>query len=147
MQNQHQTFHHLPFFLAAMYSLRDPSLCTFEMSSAIREGEWVFQHRKHPVCRPHHKTENTALRKSEWGKLILSTQSRGLTDEFMCALINWFTQRLSHVDITLVQGLIVDFYYDKLLMEDWVVTAAAAAADSVIDFRSCLFARHTKSVS
>lgn len=48
----------------------------------------------------------------------------------MCALINWFTQRLSHVDITLVQGLIVDFYYDKLLMEEWIVTAA----DFGIDF-------------
>lgn len=51
-------------------------------------------------------------------------KSPGLTDEFMCALINWFTQRLLHVDITLVQGLIVDFYYDKLLMEEWIVTQA-----------------------
>lgn len=47
----------------------------------------------------------------------------------MCALINWFTQRLLHVDITLVQGLIVDFYYDKLSMDEWVVTAAEFCID------------------
>lgn len=57
----------------------------------------------------------------------------------MCALINWFTQRLSHVDITLVQGLIVDFYYDKSLMAEWVVTASSAEG-SVIDFH---FKRHS----
>lgn len=60
------------------------------------------------------------------------TQSQGLTDEFMCALINWFTQRLSNVDITLVQGLIVDFCYDKLLTEDW---------NPVIDFPRSLTVR------
>lgn len=121
MQNQHQTFHHLLFL--GCYVLQRPM---FVYNLIRRENESSYIN----LFRPHNKTQNTALRKIDRRRKGNSNsffgmaQSPGLTDEFMCALINWFTQRLLHVDITLVQGLIVDFYYDKLLMEEWIATAA-----------------------
>ena len=115
MQNQHQTFHHLLF-----------SGCYILLRSILSLYTAVENKKGGRVPTIKYKTQHCVR---ERGKLIL-TQSHGLTDEFMCALINWFTQRLLHVDITLVQGLKVDFYYDKLLMAEWIVTAA----DSTIDF-------------
>lgn len=100
-------------------------LCTFKKYPILIYSRWK-QNKGGRVPTIKYKTQHCVR---ERGKLIL-TQSHGLTDEFMCALINWFTQRLLHVDITLVQGLKVDFYYDKLLMAEWIVTAA----DSDIDF-------------
>lgn len=103
MQNQHQT---LPLFSFAMYP--DETRRYVQLDELINSG----------VSRtfiPTNKAHKRHCVSEQRGR----TQSQGLTDEFMCALINWFTQRLSHVDITLVQGLIVDFCYDKLLTEDW----------------------------
>lgn len=72
MQNQHQTFHHLPFFSGCYILPRNiPFLCTDENK---KEEGMSLQSFYKLLSSPHNKVENTALRKRR-GKFIQTKSS------------------------------------------------------------------------